>query len=247
VLCQLLLLSSYERAGFAAAAVSYIFLGVGLRRYSLLIRCAGMSVLAATLIATAMPRPGAETESFVANFIYKGHQREGIMASRRSPWDQATATIRQNPWFGSGFGTSVTSSSEPQANSTIESVGAITTEHGNSYLAITEWMGLLGVVPFLVLVFLVALTVARVMIWVRRTGDAYSPALPIAAVLAAGLVHAIFEDWMFAVGYYGCVFFWALAFVLVDLVKIGHLSAHSVTASPASRSYYGYGVAASAE
>jgi hypothetical protein len=36
-------------------------------------------------------------------------------------------------------------------------------------------------------------------------------------VLAAGLVHAAFEDWLFAVGYYLCVFFWAFAFILIDL------------------------------
>jgi hypothetical protein len=31
-------------------------------------------------------------------------------------------------------------------------------------------------------------------------------------------VHAAFEDWLFAVGYPLCVFFWALAFVLVDVL-----------------------------
>ncbi len=37
-------------------------------------------------------------------------------------------------------------------------------------------------------------------------------------MLAAGLAHAAFEDWMFAVGYYLSVFFWAMAFILVDLL-----------------------------
>jgi hypothetical protein len=27
----------------------------------------------------------------------------------------------------------------------------------------------------------------------------------------------VFEDWLFAPGYYLCVFFWSLAFVLVDV------------------------------
>ncbi len=36
-------------------------------------------------------------------------------------------------------------------------------------------------------------------------------------VVLAGLVHANFEDWLFAVGAYPCVFFWVCAFVLVDL------------------------------
>jgi hypothetical protein len=52
----------------------------------------------------------------------------------------------------------------------------------------------------------------------RRTGDACSPAVPIAAIMAAGLLHAAFEDWLFAAGYYLCVFFWSLAFVFIDVV-----------------------------
>ena len=44
------------------------------------------------------------------------------------------------------------------------------------------------------------------------------PELAIALILAAGLIHAGFEDWLFAVGNYLCVFFWSLAFILIDLV-----------------------------
>jgi hypothetical protein len=39
-----------------------------------------------------------------------------------------------------------------------------------------------------------------------------------AMVLMAGLVHAFFEDWLFAVGYHLCVFFWIMAFLLKDLL-----------------------------
>jgi hypothetical protein len=37
-------------------------------------------------------------------------------------------------------------------------------------------------------------------------------------MLFAGLVHAFFEDWLIAVGYYLTVFFWVSAFWLVDLM-----------------------------
>ncbi|MGA8541761.1 MAG: hypothetical protein WB566_19820, partial [Terriglobales bacterium] len=43
-------------------------------------------------------------------------------------------------------------------------------------------------------------------------------AIPLAMVVLAGLVDASFEDWLFAVGYYLCVFVWVFAFVLADLV-----------------------------
>jgi hypothetical protein len=39
-------------------------------------------------------------------------------------------------------------------------------------------------------------------------------------VVLAGLVNAAFEDWLFAAGYYLCVLFWGLAFVLDDFVYI---------------------------
>jgi hypothetical protein len=56
---------------------------------------------------------------------------------------------------------------------------------------------------------------------IRRRRDYFSPAIPAAAIVAAGLIHTMFEDWMFAVGYYLCVFFWAMAFILVDVLEAG--------------------------
>jgi len=35
-------------------------------------------------------------------------------------------------------------------------------EHGSSYLAITEWVGVVGILPFAVLIFLVMQAIARV-------------------------------------------------------------------------------------
>jgi hypothetical protein len=91
-------------------------------------------------------------------------------------------------------------------------------EHGNSYLAIAEWTGLLGVLPFYLLVALTAIGAGSVFKSLRRTGNAFSTAVPAAAIIAAGLFHAVFEDWMFAVGYYLCVFFWAIAFIMMDVL-----------------------------
>ncbi|MGB7864482.1 MAG: hypothetical protein WCF74_13905, partial [Candidatus Sulfotelmatobacter sp.] len=44
-------------------------------------------------------------------------------------------------------------------------------------------------------------------------------AIPFAMVTVAGLIHAAFEDWLFAAGSYLCLFFWVLAFLLVDLAS----------------------------
>jgi len=76
---------------------------------------------------------------------------------------------------------------------------------------------LLGVIPFFALVLLIVVKIIHVLAWMRRTGDVRHAAVPIAMVLTAGLVHAVFEDWLFAAGYYLCFFFWSYAFMLFDV------------------------------
>jgi hypothetical protein len=53
-----------------------------------------------------------------------------------------------------------------------------------------------------------------------RTRDPSHAAIPLAIVVLAGLIHAGFEDWLFAPGYYLCAFFWSMAFMLVDQVPM---------------------------
>ncbi len=217
-LALLLLFSSYARAGIAAAVVSCILLCVALRRYALLLKGLGIALVLAAVVATLVPLHQQPSDSLTSVFVYKGRREDGILASRRSIWDGTVAAIQDHPWLGTGFGTSPTSSEVVQQPGTFESIREATREHGNSYLAITEWVGLVGDIPFFVLVFLVALNIGRALAQMRRTGDVFSPAVPLAGVLAAGLVHAAFEDWLFAPGYYLCVFFWALAFIIVDVL-----------------------------
>jgi O-antigen ligase len=221
---SLLLLSSFSRAAIGAAAVSCLVLCVGLRQYRLLAKGFAAAVVLAIAAAMLLPQP-TDTPQYdgsepVGNmFLYKGHAEGGVLASRRGVWEETLDVIKENPWFGSGFGTSVTADDMTKlafAKTHIDSW--IIREHGNSYLEITEWVGLLGVVPFYSLVLLTARNVGSVYSWMRRTGDGFSPAVPAAAVVTAGLVHAAFEDWMFAVGYYVCVFFWTMAFLLVDVL-----------------------------
>jgi O-antigen ligase len=220
----LLLMSSFARAGIGAAAVSCLVLCVGLRQYRLLAKGFAAAVVLAIAAAMLVPQP-TDTPQFDGSepvgtmYLYKGHAEGGVLASRRGVWEQTWEVIKENPWFGSGFGTSVTADDMTKlafAKTHIDSW--VIREHGNSYLGITEWVGLLGVVPFYSLILLTARNAGSVFSWMRRTGDGCSPAIPAAAVVTAGLVHAAFEDWMFAVGYYLCVFFWAMAFILVDLL-----------------------------
>jgi len=213
----LLLFASYSRAGIVAAAISCTILCVCLGRYRLLIKGTGAALVAALLIATFSPMRSEESGSLL-QFVYKGAQENGVWASRNSVWNQTMISIRQRPWFGSGFGTTATNYDTTNVTTTTGfSSSGVSREHGNSYLAILEWVGLLGVVPFYALVLIVVTRTTQVLLWLKHTKDPFSPSVPIALVMVAGLIHAGFEDWMFAVGYYLCVFFWSLAFVLVDV------------------------------
>lgn len=217
-LALVLLFSSYARAGIAAAVVSSILVCLSVRRYGFLLAGTCVALMLAALVAATIPLHQQPSDSLTSVFLYKGHREEGLLASRRSIWDDTVSAIKGHPWLGSGFGTSPTSSDVVQQPGTVESLREATREHGNSYLAITEWVGVVGDIPFVALVTLIAVNVGRAFAQTRRTGNIFSPALPLAAVLAAGLVHAAFEDWLFAVGYYLCVFFWSLAFIMVDVL-----------------------------
>ena len=221
LLCQVLLLSSYERAGIVAALASATLLCVGLRRYRLLFTGLAVVSLAAPLVMAFVPLPAANRTgdgSLASRFIYKGKREGGILASRKGVWEETVSSLQEHPWFGTGFGTSATSYDKTQISDKFSSASQVTREHGNSYLEIVEWVGLLGVAPFVSLLLLVTANIARVFVWMRRTGTPFSPAVPLAVFAAGALVHAGFEDWLFAVGYHTCVLFWTFAFLLADFV-----------------------------
>jgi O-antigen ligase len=218
-LCSCLLLFSLARAAIFAGACVSLVLAISLREYKLVLK--GTAILLLGLSITAIVAPvfveGIITE-FTDAVLYKGHREQGVFGSRRSPWDGATTEIKDHPYFGSGFGTSPTGEDPGFVIGRFHSASELSREHGSSYLAIVEWVGLVGILPFIGLLFFVVSNVWRVCARMRETRDPSHFAIPLAMVVVAGLVHAGFEDWLFAVGSYSCVYFWAFAFILGDLV-----------------------------
>ena len=220
-----LLFYSQARAGMLAAVVSCCLTCIALRRYRLLIKGIAAFVVMAMLAVGLTPSEQAEDmpirregSSLAMTFLYKGHEEDGLMQSRLSPWDATVSVVQEHPWFGSGFGTGLNNSGDDVAVGEYSTVSAATREHGNSYLAILEGVGLLGVLPFAALIIMFAVKLGGVFAWLRRTGHFGHFVIPVAMVLTAGLIHAGFEDWLFAVGYYLSVFFWVLAFSFLDLL-----------------------------
>jgi O-antigen ligase len=221
-LATFLLFFSLCRAGILASAVAATILCVILRRHQLFVKGAFLLVFLITLVAVVQPAKfDSLVAAFTADVIYKGKPAElGVFGSRKSPWTDTADVIRESPWFGIGFGTDKVSA--PTAwDSNFRTVEEANREHGNSYLALLQYVGLVGVIPFVVLLGLVLGLIVRACRAIRRTADPCNYSLPLLLVCIAGVTHAVFEDWLFAVGYYLCVFFWTSVFLLYDLQSLG--------------------------
>jgi len=213
--------SSHARAAMVAAFLGCSLLCLCLKRYMLLAKA--VVILAILVAGVAIFRPDAfsgTVSSINSDVIYKGKDpSEGIFNSRQSPWQEAMDSIRDHYWFGSGFGTSDSGHDQTEDLGKFASNGA-SREHGSSYLEIVAWVGVVGTLPFLLLFGMLLGQILKTLAWMYRTANASHPAVPLAIMLLSGLVHAAFEDWLFAPGYYLCVFFWSMAFIFVDQVKL---------------------------
>ena len=235
ILALMALLSSFARAAICASVVSCLAMCIALRQYRMIAKGFAALIVLAFAVVTVVPRQSeaptsdGSTSAFDL-FVYKGKPQQGAFGSRKGPWQETWEVIREHPWFGSGFGTSQTG--DDLTNLDIKFTGThidtrVVREHGNSYLAIAEWVGLLGVIPFYALAGLSLFNVRKVLSKMRRTGNLFLPSIPAAAIVLAGLVEAMFEDGLFAVGYYLCVLVWALAFILDDLVHYDEAGIHA--------------------
>lgn len=212
---------SHSRAGMLAAFLSCGLFCLVLRKYRLLAQGIGIIVFFVAASAILQPEAFSRTvSSLTSSVVYKGHDPGlGLLASRQTTWQGSVDTIRNHFWLGTGFGTADNAEGPTEDVGTFSSTSITATEHGSSYLAVTTWVGVLGVLPFFVLTLVLMRKIIQIFVWMLRTGNASHPAVPLAIVMFAGLLHAGLEDWLFAPGYYLCVFYWSLAFVFVDQAK----------------------------
>ena len=218
-LCSYLCLFSAARAGMAAIVIVTLTLSFCLRQYRLLFNAVAITLLLVALTGVLAPENlNQHLVNFRDTVLYKGHKDEGILGSRRTPWDTTVASIKEHPLFGTGYGTSPTGEDPGTDFGVVRSSAETSREHGSSYMMIAEWVGLLGVLPFVALLVLTVANVWRVCVWMRRTGNPRHYSVPVAMIVLAGLLHAGFEDWLLAVGYYLSVYFWFFAFLLADLL-----------------------------
>lgn len=175
-------------------------------------------MLVMVLAAVALVRPEA-VSSLTSSIVYKNDTEQNILASRMSPWQTALDNIRDHPWFGMGLGTTMNGAEADEGQGAFASSAGVTRENGSSYLAFLSGVGIVGAIPAAILLILLITKVVRTLSLVHGSDSVAHPAVVLAVVMIAGIVHAAFEDWMFAPGNYLCVFFWSLAFVFNDLAS----------------------------
>jgi O-antigen ligase len=190
-LCGLLLYASACRAAIVADAVVILTVTFALRRPRLLVRAVFVAALFLEIMAVASPSRFSDAVDNLGHLIYKTQGRSGppgLLGSRLMPWDDTIATVKQHPWFGTGFGTSDLGSDQTlRQQSSVYTVEGTNREHGSSYLAIVEYMGLLGILPFVFLLALVVRAIAQIFAWTRRFGTPLHYGVPFALITLAGL------------------------------------------------------------
>jgi O-antigen ligase len=219
LLCTYLIHNSMARAAMVSVMLVTIIFCICLRQYKLLVKVAALVLFLIAVGGMFAPQGlNQQLGDLKDAFLYKGHKEEGILGSRRTPWETSIASIKEHPIFGTGYGTNPSGVDPGLGSVRFASSAETARENGSSYMTIAEWVGLLGVVPFIALLAVTLANVWKVCVWMRRTGDPRHYSIPLAMVVLSGLVHANFEDWLFAVGSYLSVYFWILAFLLADLV-----------------------------
>lgn len=227
LVCGALLVVSLSRASMAAAGLISVFLLLGTRRYRTLLL--GMSLFAALLLSIFLVVP-ERFQNAAEILMYKKGEHGNLGDSRQKPWERSLRNFEQRPWLGWGFGAADNSAGARLDYFTHD---RLTRERGSSYLTLIETTGILGSLPFALLLLALIREIWRVFLWLRRSGKPNQPAVVAAAIILGGLVNAFFEDWMFAVGYYFCVIFWVLALSLRDWMACPAWSDIQTTEKPA--------------
>jgi hypothetical protein len=123
-----------------------------------------------------------------------------------------------------GLGTTANGNEPAGEQGLFSSSSLVSSENGSSYLALLSGVGILGALPFFVMLIVLLVKIVRTLSWTWTSRSASHPAIPLAILIIAGLLHAAFEDWMFAVGNYLCVFYWSIVFIFADIAPEASVS-----------------------
>jgi O-antigen ligase len=205
LLAVIQLLATQSRAGILAGTLSLLVLMFGqkkrLSRTIIVVMIIGLVVLVMFL--------EAPEDNLILSFIYRGG---GDFSSGRIPvWIDTWNRVLERPIFGSGLGVANT---HADVGGPALTTGAYTIEKGNSYLGALEELGLMGVAVLTTVLLAPILKACWNGITVVNPPTDKSH-LVLIAIVAAGLVNAMFEAWLLSVGSFLGFSFWVFAALLL--------------------------------
>jgi O-antigen ligase len=203
------LLASQSRAGILSAMTATLFMVLGTKK--LFTRIIVISVICILILFVYVENV---ENNFIKNFIYRNEGKlEG--SGRLNMWALTWNSFIEKPLFGGGLGVAETDGIKERL--TTESFN-YNIEKGNSFLAA---LGELGVVGFLLLAggLLIPIIKACMSSFSRGNNSEKSAKLIFAAIVVAGLVNAVFEQWLLSVGSALCLFFWIFSSLLLNSVE----------------------------
>ncbi|MGH6835317.1 MAG: hypothetical protein ACREC9_07155 [Methylocella sp.] len=175
-----------------------------------------MYVLAIILVAVVavLAAPDSIHDNFW-RFAHKGNPNADIFFSRRSLWDVSYGQALKGGWFGGGYGVTI---GETGFGGGLSAFG-YGREKGNTQLAITEELGLIGLGLYGLLLASLFVHLARTFKQIQTRDDKVAFGIVTGAILGM-IANSVFEAWWVAPGSPESSYFWGLVGISLGLRRV---------------------------
>jgi hypothetical protein len=173
-------------------------------------------VLAIIMVAVAavLAAPDSIHDNFW-RFALKGNPNTDILFSRRSLWEVSYEQALKGGWFGGGYGVTI---GETGFGGGLTAFG-YGREKGNTQLAITEELGLIGLALYGLLLASLFVHLARTFKQIQTRDNKVALGIVTGAILGM-TVNSVFEAWWVAPGSPESSYFWGLVGIALGLGRV---------------------------
>lgn len=208
VLAVILVIGCGSRTAVGAAA---ILLAIGFWRWERFngrrIRALKVLLIGGFFLIIPFKSPDIET------FVYKYPDAHTLLESRTPYWDATYQAFLERRWAGAGFGIQASEGKSSLTYATTNSLRRA--EQGSTFLGLLEEVGVLGGVPFF---FLLIVTAFRQILVLWFSHDPLQ--ILFARSMVAGLVWAVAENYLLALGNAASILFFLSFFFSERLLQI---------------------------
>ena len=212
--CLMFLVLSLSRSAIMAAALTslgfLINLNLNKKIYFL-----SLSIIFVFIVFAINPSLVTNT---LTKYLYKAGlptQTQSLFFTRKTSWESSYDGAVQGGWFGLGYGISNGKDNDFSLSSRLTSQG-YGREKGNSQLAIVEETGLVGFMIYTLLIFTIAIKLAKLHINAHTREDKILIGI-VSGIFMGLLAQSCFEAWWTSPGSPESVYFWTLVGVIRGL------------------------------